>query len=380
MDDVGTDPAVSALAAPLPGDKPAGEDLRQDFSAQSYYHRLRDLRSEARQIERRVDQNDPEVDAAALQKLGQLWRDVHDLAIKALTERTKDLEIAAWLTEALVRIDGPPGLAAGAGLIADLVDTLWDAGLYPTPDEDGVVTRISPVTGLNGVGSDGSLMQPLRKCILFPGPDGEPVSYWRYKQSQDLASATADRRKQWLAAGAVPLADMEAAARKAGAAHFAALRASIRQAQVAWATMTSRLDAKAGSDAPPTSRVNELLIALLDIANAYAPAEEAAAPVAAAEGATDAGLPDAGLPAAGLAAAAARPVTRDDMLRELIRIAEYFRRTEPQSPLAYTLEEAVRRGRLTWPDLLTELVTDAGVRNAMLNTLGIRPPSAAPES
>jgi type VI secretion system protein ImpA len=378
MDDVGTDPAVSALAAPLPGDKPAGEDLRQDFSAQSYYHRLRDLRSEARQIERRVDQNDPEVDAAALQKLGQLWRDVQDLAVKALTERTKDLEIAAWLTEALVRIDGPPGLAAGAGLIGDLVDTLWDTGLYPTPDEDGVVTRIAPVTGLNGVGSDGSLMQPLRKCPLFPGPDGEPVSYWRYKQSQDLVSATADRRKQWLAAGVVPLADMEAAARKAGAAHFAALRASIREALAAWATMTSRLDAKAGADAPPTSRVNDLLIALLDVASAYAPADdpaEAADDTPAAEGA-----PESGPPAAGLPAAAARQVTRDDMLRELIRIAEYFRRTEPQSPLAYTLEEAVRRGRLTWPDLLTELVTDAGVRNAMLNTLGIRPPSVTPES
>jgi type VI secretion system protein ImpA len=62
------------------------------------------------------------------------------------------------------------------------------------------------------------------------------------------------------------------------------------------------------------------------------------------------------------------------MLRELIRIADYFRRTEPQSPLAYTLDDAVRRGRMSWPELLAELVTDDSTRNAMLTSLGIRPP------
>ena len=68
-----------------------------------------------------------------------------------------------------------------------------------------------------------------------------------------------------------------------------------------------------------------------------------------------------------------RPVTREDMLRELERIAEFFRKTEPHSPLAYTLEEAVRRGRLTWPELLAEVVPDDKVRSGMLVMLGIRP-------
>ena len=68
-----------------------------------------------------------------------------------------------------------------------------------------------------------------------------------------------------------------------------------------------------------------------------------------------------------------RPVTREDMLRELERIADFFRKTEPHSPLAYTLEEAVRRGRLTWPELLAEVVPDDKVRSGMLVMLGIRP-------
>ena len=40
----------------------------------------------------------------------------------------------------------------------------------------------------------------------------------------------------------------------------------------------------------------------------------------------------------------------------------------------YTLDEAVRRGRMTLPDLLAELVADTDARNAILNSLGIRPP------
>jgi type VI secretion system protein ImpA len=374
MDGQGPVPGVSPLAMPLPGERQAGDDLRQDFSPQSLYYRLRDARSEAREIERRLDHNDPEADAPALPRL---WRTVHDLAEKALTERTKDLEIAAWLIEALVRMEGLTGLATGSALIATLVETLWDHDLYPLPDEDGIATRLAPIAGLNGASGDGTLMQPLRKCPLFPGPDGAPVTYWQYKQSEDLETITdAARRKQWQASGVVPLAELAAAARQAGDAHLVYLRSAARDALAAWTRMGDLMDARAGRDAPPTGRVRDLLRAIVDIAAAYAPPDEPVAePESEAEedhGATD--LAPGGTTAA---AAAPRPVTREDMLRELARISDYFRRTEPQSPLAYTLEEAVRRGRLTWPELLAELVPDNNARHAMLNTLGIRPPPPA---
>ena len=70
MDDAATVKGLAAngladLAAPLPGGAPAGPDLRQDFTPQSLYYRLRDARAEAREIERRVD-HDPAADAALL--------------------------------------------------------------------------------------------------------------------------------------------------------------------------------------------------------------------------------------------------------------------------------------------------------------------------
>ena len=73
------------------------------------------------------------------------------------------------------------------------------------------------------------------------------------------------------------------------------------------------------------------------------------------------------------ASPAAGTATREDMLRDLARIAEFFRRAEPQSPLSLTLEEAIRRARLSWPELLQEVVPNEDARNAMLVMLGIRP-------
>ena len=46
------------------------------------------------------------------------------------------------------------------------------------------------------------------------------------------------------------------------------------------------------------------------------------------------------------------------------------------SPRAYTLQEVVRRGRMTWPELIAEIVPDITYRSAILSSLGIRPPPA----
>jgi type VI secretion system protein ImpA len=137
--------------------------------------------------------------------------------------------------------------------------------------------------------------------------------------------------------------------------------------------MAQALEDKAGSAAPPTGRVRDVLNAIAAVANLYAPpdADISGANAIAPEGTVDQiDIKPAGETMTG---GALRPATREDMLRELERIADFFRRTEPHSPLAYTLEEAVRRGRLTWPELLSEVVPDDKARGAMLMMLGIRP-------
>jgi len=369
---------MEALLAPIAGEAPAGSDLREDFSAQSTYYRLRDARAEARAAERQADA-DPTADSA----LPPQWRQVRELAIKALSGQSKDLEVAAWLTEAMVRLDGPRGLAAGAHLIAKLAEALWDDNLYPMPDEDGIATRVAPVTGLNGEDGDGTLAQPLRKLSLYTRPDGSPMAFWQYLQSEQLATLETARATQKVAQGVVPMDTVQNEARAAGQAHFGALREALRAAQAQWVAMGEVLDAKAGQDSPPTRRVRELLDDLLAATAKYAPADANAAPDEV-DGGEPGGGGDGTAGAMGDGGALPRgklvgAVNREDMLKELARIADYFRRTEPQSPLAYTLEDAIRRGRMTWPDLLAEIVSDATVRDGILMQLGIRPPPAEGE-
>jgi type VI secretion system protein ImpA len=357
---------MEALLAPIEGDSPTGVDLREDFTPQSPYYRLRDARAEARAAERAADGNPSEEAATPPQ-----WRTVRDLAINALTTKTKDVEIAAWLTEALVRSDGLRGLAAGAHLIGGLA-AFWDDNLYPMPDEDGIATRVAPIGGLNGEGGGGTLFQPLLKLPLFQRPSGQMMALWQYQQSEKLATESDPVKvEQRLAAGVLPLDAAEAEGRAAGQAHFARLREQARLASDEWRAMGEALDAKAGMDGPSTSGIRDVLDEITALATRFAPAEEA--------GEAEAGGAEAGDGAAAAAGGGGTSVrgpamNREDMLKELGRIADYFRKSEPQSPLAYTLEEAVRRGRMTWPELMAEVVADVSVRENILMQLGIRPP------
>jgi type VI secretion system protein ImpA len=358
---------LEALLAPIAGDAPQGPDIREDFSANSPYNRLRDARSEARDAERGQDAGD-----ANAAEPGPLWRTVRELALKTLAETAKDLEVAAWLTEAYVRSHGLTGLTAGAKTMAGLAERYWDT-LFPLPDDYGMETRVAPVTGLNGRDGAGSLIQPINMVPVFNQPDGTPVAYYQYRASEQLRGLDAARQKQRIQAGTRPFDDVEKEARAAGARHFAALLAEARAARDSWQEMANVIDARAGADGPSTTAVRDLLSGIVDVATRYAPPEAVAAEAAA--GDAEPAAEEAGPVAGGgrVVAAPGQINTREDALRLLVDIASFFRRTEPHSPLSYTLDEAVRRGRLTLPELLAELIADANSRNAILNSLGIRP-------
>jgi type VI secretion system protein ImpA len=356
---------LEALLAPISDDAPCGIDVRNDFSPTSSYFRLRDARAEARASERRAE-SDPGSEGDAV----EYWRNVRALGVKILSEQAKDLEVASWLTEALLRSHGLAGLAFGAGLINGLASRYWEH-LYPMPDEDGIETRVAPVTGLNGEGGDGTLSQPLYKLRLFNDGNGEPILYFQYQQSAELEGISDAKRKEArIKAGVMPFDKMESCARATPAGNLVALRRALREAQANWTEMAATLDGLAGSSAPPTRRISEVLDTIGAIINKYAPPEAAAMAVEA-EDLVEAAAEGAAGPAA--PGAAKRMVTREDALNQLTEIAAFFRRTEPQSPLAYTIEDAIRRGRLSWPELLSELVQDEAVRKNILNSLGIKP-------
>jgi type VI secretion system protein ImpA len=353
----------SVLLAPIAGDRPTGADPRQDFDPASLYFRLRDARAEARAAERQADASGLEEEAPVAQ-----WAPVLGLGLQLLMTEAKDLEVAAWCAEALLRTEGLAGFAAGCRLMLGLVENFWD-GLHPMPEEGGMADRLAPISGLNGEGGDGTLIQPLRKVVLFTRPDGAGVALWQFQQSLEAAgTGDAARRDQRIAAGVLPFAQLEADAAAAGVAAFRRLRAAATAAADAWRALSNAVDERAGRDAPSTTRVRDLLDDIVSIADRFAPlvAELPAAH-------------DAPADVAMAAETGTRTITtREDALRVLGEVAAYFQRNEPHSPIAYTLYEAIRRGRLSWPELLEEIVPDTDIRDAILRSLGIRP-SSPPE-
>src|SRR5580704_13583913 len=131
---------VETLLAPAEGEARAGVDLRQNVSPQSLYYRLRDARAEARAVERQIESEGSDGSAGAWP---QQWRDVRKFAAEALGQ-AKDLEVASWLIEALLRDSGLAGFTASVNLMTGLVEGFWDE-LYPLPDDEGIATRVAPV-------------------------------------------------------------------------------------------------------------------------------------------------------------------------------------------------------------------------------------------
>lgn len=76
------------------------------------------------------------------------WKLVRDLATVMLRERTKDLQLALWLTEANINLQGFAGLRDGLRVTRELMVRYWDRGLFPTM-EDGPEDRAGPFDWLN---------------------------------------------------------------------------------------------------------------------------------------------------------------------------------------------------------------------------------------
>jgi type VI secretion system protein ImpA len=357
------------LFAPIPGDRPTGEDLRENAGPSSLYYKVKDGRSAARAAERQMEGGQEDAPPPD-------WKAVVASGTKALAESTKDLEIAAYLIEALCRTHGFTGLRDGFKLTRGLVEQYWD-GLYPVPDEEGVATKVAPLTGLNGDDSEGTLIAPINRVPITDSPSLGRLTFANYVQATATGRILdAEVREQRIAAGAMHTGMFQKAVADTPAAFFIAAVEDITAALDEFAGLGTALDNAAGHAAPPTSAIRaalqNVLDAIKDIARAKLPSPSATAGAAVP---VEAGQADAGRDYGGEGRGERLPAirNRDDALDALSRLAEYFRRTEPHSLLPYVLEQAVRWGRMPIPDLFAELIPDDQPRKAMFKQVGIRP-------
>ncbi len=359
---------LTKLVAPL-GESGVGEDLRNDVSPNSALYAVRDARTAARTAERQLMMGGEPTTPPD-------WRPVLNAGVKLLGERSKDLEVTAYAIEALVRLHGFPGLRDGFRLARELAERFWD-GLYPLPDEDGIETRVAPLAGLNGVEAEGTLINPIGRVPLTEGNTAGPFALYHYQQALLVGNIQDEReRENRTNQGAVSMALFERAVAETPAAFFQALVEDVTACLTEFASLGQVLEEKCGSDAPPAANIRQTLTACLDAVRHVAAAKLAAiaedAAAAEAEVAAGVAAPDGA--AAGRSDGALR--NREEAFRALLKVAEYFRRGEPHSPVSYAIEQAVRWGRMSLPELLTELIADDPARQGAFKQVGIRPPES----
>jgi type VI secretion system protein ImpA len=357
---------IAALLAPIDGDPPTGIDLRQANDGAEYY-RLRDIRAEARDAQRTAETGDESEQGAAAVRAAQGWRDLGEACSGLIAGTSKDLELACWLIEAKIREAGFAGLRDGFKVAAGLVTTYWD-NLYSIVDEDDSTAKGQPVASLNGIGSDGTLLAPMRSIAITPDNHPGPFAFWQ----ADAALKKGD------------LTEIEANAREADRRFYPNLLADIGEAKAALSELTEALREKmGGANMPPTTQLRDALDQIAEMIRRIAgplAAEPDEASDAGGDAAAETGASMGG--GGGGRAGTARPgsfETREQAFAMLLAVAKFFRDREPHSPLSYTLEEAVRRGRMPLPELLSELLGDDETRNRLLMNAGIKPPPPAQE-
>ncbi|MBI3406320.1 MAG: type VI secretion system ImpA family N-terminal domain-containing protein, partial [Acidobacteria bacterium] len=124
-------PLPDNLLNPIPGANPGGENLR--------YAPVYDKIKEARREEEDLPQGDWEHEVKVSDPVL-----VTKLATDALTSKSKDIQIAAWLTEACLRREGFPGLKQGLDLLKGMIDAFWE-NLHPEIEDGDLELRAAPL-------------------------------------------------------------------------------------------------------------------------------------------------------------------------------------------------------------------------------------------
>jgi type VI secretion system protein ImpA len=358
---------IEDLLSPIRDDSPSGPDLRLDPEKEVIFGQVKDFRQA----------QDPAVDPAGKGKEPD-WGGVLGACEEALRTETKDLELMAYLTEGLAQRHGFAGLQAGIALIRRSLETHWDS-IHPGVDEDGISGALR-ARWVSWLGS--SEFQRVVKLAPINRPDpaedrGSPdrapdLSWADYEGAQMLGDQTLseERRKELIDAGYMSLEEFRsrvgATPPAATGAVLTALEVCVSEIQALERFAEERFEDP--DDHPNLFPLRSLLEEVRDFLSQRVPAEGETGEGVEAAQQTD-GAPSA---SATEAAAAAGPVgNRQDALTRLREVEDYFRRTEPHSPISYLIGRAVRWGNMSFEDLVRDLARDKGVLGHIWETLGL---------
>jgi type VI secretion system protein ImpA len=279
-----------------------------------------------------------------------------------------------------VRVHELAGLSDGFRLARELVERYWEQ-VYPLPEEGGTAgDRVYSLGGLSGEGArEGTLIAPINRLLITKPRNLDSYSFVDYRDAVELEKKGKGVK---VPAGAVTLAKLRAAAADTPAEFYQDLVDNLTACKEEFSRLTAALDQRCGPDSPPSTGTHKVLEAFLDgvkdLAGARLKTGPAAPAAEAAPAEAAAATPGAPTPAViNLEAEVIR--TREEAFRDLLRLAAYFRQTEPHGIISYALEQIVRWGRMSLPELLAELITKDDIRKDLFKQVGITPPAPPPK-
>lgn len=362
---------IAALLAPLAGENPAGASLQYDG--------MHDDIREARRADDQFSQGEWQRE----RKLAD-WPRVVELTSEALATRSKDLQVGAWLAEALVRLHGFVGLRDGLRVMRGLQLNFWD-GLFPEPDEGDLEARGNSLAWL-----DRQLSLALKGVALTEGAGGIQYTYSDWEDSQnfdipekldDLETADLERingvRMRAADEGKITSEQWRAAKITTARPFYEAAFAALNDCWAELQALDAVTDEKFERQAPGLHALTRTLEDVRALVEKIVREKRELEPDSVAGGSGQA-APDDGQPGGASAATSSRSASRltvasrDEAYRKLSEAAAYFRVAEPHSPVSYLIERAIRWGQMPLEEWLAEVVKSEDVLLNLRETLGIK--------
>jgi type VI secretion system protein ImpA len=332
---------IETLLAEVSAEDPCGPDLEYDAD-------MRELEQAA--------QGKPEQQMGDTIVAGEEpdWRDVQRRTI-SLFSRTKDLRVSTLLTKALLRNGGFEGLADGLAVMRGMVDRFWD-NLHPRLDPDDAndpTMRINIVTGL--CDQDGMLVAVrntpfvvspnlgrfgLRE-LAFASGDGTPTDGQPAPSMSTIDGAFMDASLESISSCSE------------------ALSSCLEQLRELEAKLT---DVVGSSNAPNLDGLRRLLFQASKLVKEKLTARTAGdsdesgsdqEPGAQASVGSGNGNASPGRSLSGDVR------SRDDVVRTLDKIVEYYQRFEPSSPVPILVKRCKRLVTASFEDIVKNLIPDA---------------------
>lgn len=337
------------LLAPISADEPAGSSVPFD---------VREKLEEDRKEEDPTDfaEDDP-MRPDKFKKAD--WPGIIRLCTETLTKTSKDLLIAARLTEALVKQHGFTGLRDGLHLLRQLVEQCWDRVNPVIESPDDLDMRAGPFNWLDDPDRGARFPNTLRNVPVVKGEEGQ-YGWVEWKQSQDgRGGITRDAFDK--AVLATPLERCQAADQ------------DLTQCFEDLTQLTQALGSKMGPASPGLTGVRQALddcrILVRQILKIKNPGGD--------------GTPEGEHAEAGGAAVAggpARPASsRAEAYRQLSQAAAVLQQLEPHSPIPYLIQRAVELGALPFPLLIKALIREQNVLAELSREFGLKDQAEAPK-